>query len=70
LAAEPALSAKAVAQSYDQIVAERLQEGLQYIQNDPWPSPETNVAQSSRMALLLLYKSEKVKEPEQLCTPE
>jgi hypothetical protein len=70
LAAEPALSAKAVAQSYDQIVAERLQEGLQYIQNDPWPSPKTNVAQSSRMALLLLNKNEKVKEAGQLILNE
>jgi len=49
-------------QSYVAIVAQRLQEGLNFVQANAWPSPEKNVEQKQHMALLLLFKNEKVEE--------
>jgi len=52
--------------SYEQIVQERIQQGLKFIQDSPWPSPAANVDFADRMALLLLFENERVEEASRL----
>ena len=51
--------------AYELVVQQRVEEGLKYIQADPWPSP-ANIDAADSMALLLLFKNEKVKEANRL----
>ena len=52
--------------AYELVVQQRVEEGLKYIQADPWPSPAKNIDVADSMALLLLFKNEKVKEANRL----
>ena len=52
--------------AYELVVQQKVEEGLKYIQADPWPSPAKNIDAADSMALLLLFKNEKVKEANRL----
>ena len=48
--------------SYDALIAERVQEGLSFLQSHGWPSADKNPDFKQHLALLLLFKNEKVTE--------
>ena len=51
---------------YELVVQQRVEEGLKYIQAGPRPSPAKKNDAADSMALLLLFKNEKVKEANRL----
>lgn len=48
------------------LVETRLRENLDFIQAKPWPLPEKSLSHADYMALLLLFKNEKVEEANRL----
>lgn len=50
----------------DSLVETRLRENLDFIQANPWPLPEKSLSHADYMALLLLFKNEKVEEANRL----
>jgi len=55
------------AQTYQQLINERMQESLDYYQQNAWPSPQQNAGGfKQHMALLLLFNNEQVEYANQL----
>ena len=52
--------------AYELVVQQRVEEGLKHIQAGPRPSPAKKIDAADSMALLLLFKNEKVKEANRL----
>ena len=59
-------SDKAAESSYEEIVARKRAEALQYLQEHPWPAPKDGAKWGPGTALLLLYNNADVERAEEL----